>query len=124
MQVQTSCGFGVPLLTAASLTCEGAGFEATKPVLLDRDTMGHWSHRKVETNTLLDWQKEYNSSSLDGCAGMRSAMRDQGSMVWFALLKARMRRIGMQREAVMVGVVLGLAGLVSVQMILRTLSFA
>lgn len=95
-----------------------------EPVLLDRDTMGHWSHRKIETNTLLDYQAENNSSSLDECPGMRSAMRDHGDRVWFTLLKARMRRIGAQREAVLVGIVIGVALLLSVQRMARSLGTA
>lgn len=120
VQVQTSCGFGVPLLTTAPTSEEGDTVE-TKPVLLDRDTMGHWSHRKVETNTLLDYQAENNSSSLDGCPGMRSAMRDHGERVWLALMKARIRKIGTQREAVLVGIFLGMALLLSAQIMLRSL---
>ncbi|CAF9933180.1 MAG: hypothetical protein ALECFALPRED_005496 [Alectoria fallacina] len=119
-KVQTSCGFGVPLLTTAPTSEEGDTVE-TKPVLLDRDTMGHWSHRKVETNTLLDYQAENNSSSLDGCPGMRSAMRDHGERVWLALMKARIRKIGTQREAVLVGIFLGMALLLSAQIMLRSL---
>ena len=85
--------------------------------------MGHWSHRKVETNTLLDYQAEYNSSSLDGCPGMRSAMRDRGDRVWVMLLKARIRRIGTQTEAVLAGIVLGVALLAFAQVTLRSLGF-
>lgn len=121
-QVQTSCGFGVPLLTTAP-TSEGTTSGETEPILLDRDTMGHWSHRKVETNTLLDYQAEYNSSSLDGCPGMRSAMRDRGDRVWVMLLKARIRRIGTQTEAVLAGIVLGVALLAFAQVTLRSLGF-
>lgn len=119
-QVQTSCGFGVPLLTTAPMSEDATSGEAS-PILLDRDTMGHWSHRKIETNTLLDWQAEYNSSSLDGCPGMRSAMRDHGDRVWVTLLKARIRRIGTQTEAVLVGIVLGVALLAFAQVTLRSL---
>lgn len=118
--MQTSCGFGVPLLTTAPNSFEDAKTTGEmKPVLLDRDTMGHWSHRKVETDTLLEWQAEYNSSSLDGCPGMRSAMRGRGERVWVSLLQARMRRIGKQREAVLVGVVIGVALVVCVQTMVR-----
>lgn len=95
--------------------------EETKALLLDRDTMGHWAHRKIESNTLLDYQAENNSSSLDGCPGMRSAMRDHGDRVWLALLKARMRRVRTQWDAVLVGIILGVVLLVSAQVMLRRL---
>ncbi len=119
MQVQSSCGFGVPLLSTAP-TPEEAGCGEVKPVLLDRDTMGHWSHHKVETNTLLDYQAEMNSRSLDGYPGMRSAMRDRGEKVWFMVLKARMRRLGTEREAILVGIFIGVALLLVLQMTSRT----
>lgn len=85
--------------------------------------MGHWAHKKVETNTLLDYQAEKNSSSMDGFPGMRSAMRDHGDRVWLALVKARMRRIGTQWDAIMVGIVLGFALLLSAQVMVRGLGF-
>ena len=118
--MQSSCGFGVPILTTAPSE-EEAGWGEVRPVLLDRDTMGHWSHRKVETNTLLDYQAEMNSRSLDGCPGMRSAMRDRGEQVWFMVLKARMRRLGTEREAILVGIFIGVALLLALQMVSRTL---
>ena len=93
-------------------------------MLIDRDTMGHWSHRKVETNTLLEWQAEYNSSSLDNCPGMRSAMRDHGERVGLTLLKARMRRTGTQWEAILIGIVLGVALSLSIQIFLSNLGIA
>lgn len=123
VQAQTSCGFGVPFLTTASTSEDDVSAE-TKALLLDRDTMGHWAHQKIETNTLLDYQAEKNSSSLDGCPGMRSAMRDHGDRVWFVLLKARMRRIRTQWDAVLVGIVLGAALLLSAQVMLRRLGIA
>ena len=86
--------------------------------------MGHWAHRKIETNTLLDYQAENNASSLDGCPGMRSAMRDHGDRVWLALLKARMRRIRTQWDAVLVGIILGTVLLLSAQVMLRKLGVA
>lgn len=55
---------------------------------------------------------------------MRSAMRDHRDRVWLTLMKARMRRIGAQSEAVLVGVVLGIALLLSMQMMSRSLGIA
>lgn len=108
-KVQTSCGFGVPLLTTAPSSEDEKSGDETKPVLIDRDTMGHWAHRKIETNSLLEYQAHNNSSSLDGCPGMRSAMRDQGDVVWFKLAKARIKRMARQTDAVFFGIVVGMA---------------
>lgn len=51
-------------------------------------------------------------------------MRDHGDRVWLTLAKARMRRIGTQREAILVGIILGVALLLSAQMMLRRLDIA
>ena len=86
-------------------------------VLLDRDTLGHWAHKRIESNSLLEYQAEWNSSSLDGCPGMRAAMRDHGETVWLALTKAKMRRMLAQKEALMVGIMLGVVLLLGLQML-------
>lgn len=52
---------------------------------------------------------------------MRSAMRDHGERVWLTLLMARARRIRTQREAILVGIVFGIALLLSAQVMLRRL---
>lgn len=88
-----------------------------QPILLDRDTLGHWAHKRIESNSLLEYQAEWNSNSLDGCPGMRAAMRDRGETVWLALAKARMRRTLAQKEALIVGIVLGVVLLLGFQML-------
>ena len=93
--------------------------EELEPVLLDRDTLGHWARKKIESNQLLDYQAENNSGSLDGCPGMRAAMRDHGDIVWLTLARARVRRIVAQKEALIVGITLGLVLLLSSEMLLR-----
>ncbi|KAL6719532.1 hypothetical protein ACLMJK_003773 [Lecanora helva] len=116
-KVQTSCGFGVPFLTTELWRDNESSVVEKKAILEDRDTMGHWASKKIETNTLLEYQAQNNSSSLDGCPGMRSAMREHGERVWLALVKAWMRRISAQREALCVGVCLGMVTLLACQMI-------
>jgi len=94
--VQTSCGFGKPLLTT---TPDSEDLDSQKPVLLDRDTMGHWSRNRIEKDELLQWRAQYDFSSIDGCPGMRTASRDHGDIVWLALVKARMGRMFTQKDA-------------------------
>lgn len=124
IQVQSSCGYGVPLLTTTtpapvSDPKSASSETATKPILLDRDTMGHWARRKIETDSLLEYRANNNASSLDGCPGLRSAMRERGDWVGLTLLKARVRRLGGQREAVVVGVVMGVLAVLCGQVVLR-----
>ena len=78
--------------------------------------MGHWSHNKVEKNEMLAWQAEYNSSSLDGCPGLRTAMRDHKETVWVSLARSRMRRIMAQRDAVGFGMLLGVIAMLLVHL--------
>ena len=109
-KVQTSCGFGVPFLTAESETKDSTSPKELEiePVLKDREMMGHWASRKIETNTLLEYQAQNNSSSLDGCPGMRSAMREHGERVWLKLGIAAMRRVFAQQWALTIGFLFGL----------------
>ncbi|KAL2044191.1 hypothetical protein N7G274_002896 [Stereocaulon virgatum] len=116
-QAQTSCGFGVPLLMNSHGSEGSAGPDEKQPVLLDRDTLGHWASKQVESNTLLEYQAKWNASSLDGCPGMRAAIRDHGGVVWLALVKARGRKLAAQKEALGVGIVLGMVFLFGLQML-------
>ena len=90
-----------------------------KPVLEDRETMGHWASHQIENNTLLEYQAQNNSSSLDGCPGMRSAMREHGDRVWLVLTKAEARRIIAQKKAVFVGLIMGIVLVLALQMTWR-----
>ena len=44
-----------------------------------------------------------NAWSLDGLAGMKVARRDAGYILWTSSLRARLRRIFQQREALLMG---------------------
>ena len=93
-----------------------------EPILLDRDTMGHWANNKISKNELLTWQAKYNSSSLDGLPGIRAAMRDNGESVPWTLLKARARRVLLgEREGIVIGVLLGVILAILGQMLLGRL---
>ncbi|MCJ1428426.1 hypothetical protein MMC29_006336, partial [Sticta canariensis] len=97
-KVQTSCGFGVPLLSSAPINGDPASLDM-KPVLKDRETLGHWASVKIEKNQLHAYQKEWNANSLDGLTGMRVARRDAGERLWATETTAHLRRIAAQKEA-------------------------
>lgn len=106
MQVQTSCGFGVPLLSAAPI--DGSPVSVTvKPVLKDRETMDHWASVKIEKKELHAYQRQWNTDSLDGLTGLRVARRDAGERLWVTETTAHVRRIAAQKEAVVVGIGIG-----------------
>ena len=86
--------------------------------------MGHWASHQIEKNTLLEYQAQNNSSSLDGCPGMRSAMREHGDRIWLALMRAEVRRIFAQKEALVVGAVVGMVLMLLLQISGRLLGIA
>ncbi|KAL3469629.1 hypothetical protein BJX99DRAFT_268073 [Aspergillus californicus] len=78
-KVQTSCGYGVPQLTLdyePDTNVPVAGFK-------DRETLGNWASKTVKGGNLRAYQAEWNSRSLDGLPGLRTALQDRG-------LKARL----------------------------------
>ncbi|KAL4999215.1 hypothetical protein BDV10DRAFT_193871 [Aspergillus recurvatus] len=81
-KVQTSCGYGVPQL---SLAFDEATNEP-KPYFKDRDTLGYWATKKVEAGEMRAYQGEWNSRSLDGLPGLRTALQDKGQSVHLANL--------------------------------------
>ncbi|THC91347.1 hypothetical protein EYZ11_009185 [Aspergillus tanneri] len=81
--VQTSCGFGVPLL---ALTIDPET-NTPKPYLKDRETLGHWAGKRVAAGQLHSYQKENNNSSLDGLPGLKSAVKDSGRSLWWSQIR-------------------------------------
>lgn len=77
------------------------------PILKDRETLGHWTSKKIEKNELQKYQSEWNADSLDGLPGLSVARRDRGEILWLTGLKAGGRRILGQREGLAWGFVAG-----------------
>ena len=88
-QVQTSCGFGVPLLRMRE---DPSDPEKSKPYLQDRETMGHWASKKMEKGELEEYQRDWNYDSLDGLTGMRAARRQRGERMWIGDARTWIRR--------------------------------
>jgi hypothetical protein len=89
VQVQTSCGFGVPRL---ALKTDPEDPSKEVPCLQDRKTLSQWAGKKLEKGELQDYQKEWNTESLDGLPGLRAARRDMGESLWLEDLKATARK--------------------------------
>ena len=70
--------------------------------------MDDWAEYMIEHNKLRDYQAQWNHNSLDGLPGLKVARRDRGEVLWVGDLKARVRRLAGQREALLVGVVMGM----------------
>ena len=78
-----------------------------KAVLKDRETMGHWASKRIESHELRKYQAQCNADSLDGLTGLKVAMRDRGERVWVKDLRLWASRIMLQWEALVIGVLLG-----------------
>ncbi|PWY66454.1 DUF1446-domain-containing protein [Aspergillus heteromorphus CBS 117.55] len=87
-KTQFSCGYGVPRL---SLKVDPETHE-TKPFLKDRDTLGHWAGKKVQSNDLQAYQKQWNVRSLDGLPGLRTALKDDRQFIWLGQMGNWVRR--------------------------------
>ncbi|KAJ5724795.1 hypothetical protein N7493_006523 [Penicillium malachiteum] len=78
-KVQTSCGFGVPLL-ALSIDPES---NKSTPYLKDRQTLKTFSTKKFsQEGEMQRYQQRMNTHSLDGLPGLRSALKDSGYHTW------------------------------------------
>jgi hypothetical protein len=126
-KVQTSCGFGVPMLSNGTADTTGdavtmvehdedtAANDGWKP----RDTMDNWARKMLEKQELMDYQKRSNHKSLDGLPGMKSAQLALDQNFAIEDTKAWIRKVSRQQDAVLLGVGLGvllmiLLGLVGV----------
>lgn len=89
MQVQTSCGFAVPILATRPDPQDPLKQE---PYFQDRDTLGHWAGKQISAGTLQEYQAKNNNSSLDGLPGLRAARKDKGERMWYRDLQVKLRR--------------------------------
>lgn len=63
-----------------------------KPLLKDRETLGHSASKVVEKGQLRSYQRERSARSLDGLPGLWSAVRDSGQYVWVGRARNWLRR--------------------------------
>lgn len=133
-KVQTSCGFGVPMIDNSKTTPGDSTGDAVTMVEHEEDTTDHegwkpretmdsWARKMLEKQELLDYQKRANHQSLDGLPGMKSAQRALDQNLAIEDTKAWFRKISRQQDAICFGigvgilfmVVLGLMGILSIR---------
>lgn len=116
-EVQTSCGFGVPRVkqglykpdsnakkSVADLLQEGVDGDIDENAVFEaRTTMDIWLKKRVDANTMQDYQNEANVYSMDGLPGLKAARRGAGQKIWATDAKAMATRILAQYEALAVG---------------------
>ena len=97
LQVQTSCGYGVPILGPAGK------FE-------DRDTLNRWAEKKVAGGEMAGYRAQWNAASLDGLPALKVARKTKGEKaLWIGDVKAWIvNRIGYEWDSVLVGAIAGL----------------
>lgn len=140
LKVQTSCGFGVPMLdkehshssdehadghaaedavTMVEHDDNSPGNDGWKP----RDTMDNWARKQLEKKELMDYQKRMNARSLDGLPGLMSARRANDENIAVEDTKAWFRKVSNQQDAIALGfgmgfffvVFLGLIGVLDIR---------
>ena len=110
-KTQTSCGFGVPLLLQPSRTrtrtlTPPPEDELGEAGLGNRDTLNKWADAKVENGQIDEYRAEWNSRSLDGLPGLRSARRSKREWLLLGDVVAYVKKIW-QWEAFVLGVFVG-----------------
>ncbi|RPB06031.1 hypothetical protein L873DRAFT_1756419 [Choiromyces venosus 120613-1] len=112
-KVQTSCGYGVPVVggvggAVGEEVGEGDGGEMGG-LFGERGALIKWAENQIEKGSLKTYQAEWNSSSLDGLPGLRSARREKGERaLWVGDLVVRVKRVGCEWEGLLVGLGVGI----------------
>lgn len=91
LQVQTSCGYAVPLLalTTEDGSSNGNGDEPKpKPHLKTRRTLQNSIRKKAEQGQLQAYHEQWNQKSLDGLPGLQSAQTHKSNtkLIWLGRL--------------------------------------
>jgi hypothetical protein len=89
LQVQTSCGFAVPIMALRPDPNDPSKQEA---YFQDRDTLGHWAGKQIAAGKLREYQASNNNSSLDGLPGLRAARKDHGERMWYRDTQVKLRK--------------------------------
>ncbi|KAH7027112.1 pyridoxamine phosphate oxidase family protein, partial [Macrophomina phaseolina] len=117
-KVQTSCGYGVPVLSPRPRSPDGVDEDPESNAVTkhweDRDTLPNWASKMLAKDGAIQiYQRQNNVRSLDGCPGLRSARRADGEALFFGDLKAMTRRVLIgEWGAVVLGMMLTVLALV------------
>ena len=116
-KVQTSCGYGVPLIAVG----EGQGDGQTKAVFEDRKTLVEWATKVIDAGNMPAYIGNNNSRSLDGLPGMKTARRIKGEKDGpVADVKAWVARVvGSGLDGLLVGFTIGVLSGMAISQLLR-----
>lgn len=135
-EVQTSCGYGVPMVrkelyAPATASEDGTLEKATQQqrdiidttgketttttmttkrdelsVFEERPTLDYYWKKRVDNNTVNTYQVETNRTSIDGLPGLKAARRDAGETLWIADARAEVLRAARETRGVVLGVLI------------------
>ncbi|KAL0941138.1 pyridoxamine phosphate oxidase family protein [Colletotrichum truncatum] len=120
-EVQTSCGFGVPMvrkeLYAPDVAsqdgtlekAEGQGTPADElSVFEERPTLDNYWKKRADNNTIHKYQLETNLTSLDGLPGLKAARKAAGEVFWLTDAKVRATRAARETHGILLGLFIAL----------------
>ncbi|KAH7085812.1 hypothetical protein BKA63DRAFT_500537 [Paraphoma chrysanthemicola] len=128
-KVQTSCGFGVPMLASggdattaddqkdAVTFVDHNGDDNAIDGWKNRETMDTWARKMLEKQELMDYQKRSNLYSLDELPGLMSARRALDQNIAVEDTKAWLRKVSRQQDAVFVGIGLGVLLMIALSLV-------
>lgn len=135
-KVQTSCGYGIPILTAESDPAEeqrdgdasdGAVAQpktktkaTAKAYMKERTTLRSYLVKKVRDDALADYQVQWNARSLDGLPGLRAARKRAGEKLWYQDLRAKIVRAVTPWETLLLGMGIGALGITVATRVVRS----
>jgi hypothetical protein len=119
-KVQTSCGFGVPMVVSSGSVrqlskheqmnkSDVAGVEdvtGKHDLFVERDTLARLSVKMEKDKVVEKRRQKWNPKSLDKLPGLTIARRDNGEWILLGDLMAKVTRIAAQWDAILVGVTL------------------
>ncbi|KKA29738.1 hypothetical protein TD95_003888 [Thielaviopsis punctulata] len=107
-KVQTSCGFGVPMVRPELYAGEKEeDNQDERSVFMDRSTLDSWIAKKVASNQALQYQADNNVYSLDGLPGLKTARRAVGENIRLKTFCTRVSGALSQTPGMIVGFLLG-----------------
>ncbi|KAK1999760.1 pyridoxamine phosphate oxidase [Colletotrichum falcatum] len=106
-EVQTSCGYGVPMVRKELYTPSGDGApEDELSVFEERPTLDLFWKKRADNNTVNTYHVENNRTSIDGLPGLRAARRGAGETLWVTDARARLARAARQTDGLLLGLLL------------------
>ncbi|KAF3359490.1 hypothetical protein VdG1_02045 [Verticillium dahliae VDG1] len=113
-EVQTSCGFGVPIVKKEVYERGAEGDDSDEEggkelsIFQDRHTLDDYWRKRAENGKVEEYQVEKNVTSIDGLPALKAARREAGEVLILAEGRAKLGRAVRERDGILLGVLLSL----------------